>query len=85
MSEIRFFDTEAEIHEAHLLAYLHLTELIVDTLGNLFTKILGPQENKTIAVSPRAFEEEESKHALSLAQRNSTAKKIMEELGLWQF
>lgn len=83
VAEIRFFDTQADIHEGHLLAYLRLMELIVDTLRNLFTELLGPQENGPIAVSPRSFEEEEGKRARSLGQRDSTAKKIMEELGLW--
>jgi hypothetical protein len=85
VAEIRFFDTQPEIHEAHLLSYLHLTELIVENLANLFTEILGPQENKPSMPGSSAFEQEEGERAESLAGRDSTAKKIMEELGLWQF
>ncbi len=82
--ETRFFDDRPELHEAHLLAYLHLLDLMVTTCDGLFTKLFGAREASVGAARPTVAADE-GERAKSLAQRHPLAKKIMEELGLWQF
>lgn len=81
--EIQFFDVGSDIHEGHLLAYLNLLDMIVWASESLVNTLYGPPQNarsarQTFAIVAQA-------RGTSLAIRNSAAKRIMEELGLWQF
>jgi len=79
----QYFDTEPLLHEAHLLAFENLVDLIVISSIGLVNGLLGPPPTGT---NPReAISETQRSRARSLAQKASAAKKIMEDLGLWQF
>jgi hypothetical protein len=81
--EIQFFDVVSDIHEGHLLAYLNLLDLIFCTSELLVNNLYGPP--LTASTKRRTFTDDEALRAADLAIRNPTAKKVMEELGLWQF
>jgi hypothetical protein len=80
----RFFDDRAELYEAHLLAYLHLLETIVTSSDRLLCGIFG-SFTRTALSSDGSFTKQESDRAKSLADSDPVAKKIMEDLGLWNF
>jgi hypothetical protein len=80
--EIQFFDMSPESHEAHLLAYMNLFDVILSASEGLVNSLCGlrspdPWIRKPIAELARS-------RAEILASRNPLAKMIMEELGLWQ-
>jgi len=79
--EGQFFDVSAELHEAHLLAYLNLLDNIVVTSDSLVTALCGPCGSNTPA--QQAYETKEQHRATQLA-KNAVAKKIMQDLGLWR-
>ena len=78
--EIQFFDADADVHEAHLLGYLNLLDLIVRSSQSVVDGLCGSKAKSgwagNYAVQTRG-------RALQLAARNAVAKKVMEELGLW--
>lgn len=80
----RFFDDRGELHEAHLLAYLHLLETIVISSDRLLGTIFGNVTAAAVSADGSVVKQE-SVRAKSLADRDPVAKKIMEELGLWNF
>jgi hypothetical protein len=79
--EIQFFDVCPDVHEAHLLAYLNLMDLIVQASQTVVDGLCGskgkPSWTGNYAVKERG-------RALQLAARSAVAKKVMEELGLWK-
>jgi hypothetical protein len=77
--EIQFFDVSANLHEAHLLAYLNLMGNIVTASDNLVAALCGPTG---VAALVRTYEQTERNRAVQLA-KDATAKKIIQELGLW--
>jgi hypothetical protein len=77
--ESPLFDREPAIHEAHLLAYLHLSELICESSSALLTNLLGQSKNAEV-----------SELSVNCDRANEIAevygaKKVLEELGLWEF
>jgi hypothetical protein len=80
----RYFDDRGELHEAHLLAYLHLLETIVISSDRLLGSIFG-EHTATAVSAEESFVKRESVRARSLAGGDPVAKKIMEDLGLWTF
>ena len=80
--QIEFFDTGAEAHEAHLLAFIHLMELIVTASRDLVCGLCGADQNPVI---PGDYSKMQRERARALAARNSAAKKILIELGVWSF
>lgn len=76
--ESPLFDRDPAIHEAHLLAYLHLTELICSSSATLLTNLLGGSEK--VEVREPSVKDD---RANEIAEANEDAKKILEELGLW--
>jgi hypothetical protein len=79
--EVEFFDVNADLHEAHLLAYLNLLDIIVATSDSLVTALCGARATNSPAQP--AYETKERIRATQLA-RDAIAKKIMQELGLWK-
>jgi len=79
--EIQFFDVSPEIHEAHLLAYLNLLEILATESENLVNKLFDEIVPKP--TSEISFESSARQRATELSIENSVAKKVMEELGLW--
>jgi hypothetical protein len=79
--EIQFFDQTSDIHEAHLLAYLNLLDLIVQASESLANNLCGP----ATAIRGEAYSSRERIRATHLAARSDLANKIMQELGLWKF
>jgi hypothetical protein len=77
--EIQFFDVSANLHEAHLLAYLNLMDNIVTSSDSLVAALCGPTG---VAASARTDEPKERNRAVQLA-KDATAKKVMQELGSW--
>jgi hypothetical protein len=78
--EIQFFDVSPEIHEGHLLAFMNLLDLVVAASESLVSALCGPTGD---ASTVEAYAAREHDRAIRLAQ-NSTAKKVMIELGLWK-
>lgn len=79
--EVQFFDVNANLHEAHLLGYLNLMDIIVGTSNSLVTALCGP--NGTDFPPQQTYEPKELIRASQLA-KDAVAKKIMQELGLWR-
>jgi len=79
--QIELFDKSADIHEAHLLAYLHLIALIISASRDLVSGLCGADQTP----APEDYSQTQRDRAVALATRNDTAKKIMTELGLWVF
>jgi len=79
--EVQFFDVSAELHEAHILAYLNLLDIIVATSDSLVTALCGP--SGTNSAAQQAYETKEQNRATQLA-KNAVAKNIMQDLGLWK-
>lgn len=77
--EIQFFDLRADLHEAHVLAYMNLMDNIVMASDSLVTALCGPTD---VGAPVQTYEAKERNRAVQSA-RNATAKKIMQELGLW--
>jgi hypothetical protein len=83
--ETRFFDTKPEVHEAHLLAYLHLLEMVVISSDKLTKELLGLRKANGTSSTGTLFAHDQRERARSLAERDAMAKYIMQELGLWRF
>jgi hypothetical protein len=81
--EIEFFDARTEIHEAHLLAYVNLIDLVVSSSEKVVTMLYGPTPAAPSA--RQAYAELEACRARVLATRDNLARKILGELGLWDF
>jgi hypothetical protein len=83
--ETRFFDREADLHEAHLLAYLNLLNEIVTSCDTLVSQICGSPRTSALTTADWPVSEREAERAKRLAEGSPVAKSIMEELGLWRF
>lgn len=79
--EIQFFDANPEVHEAHLLAYLNLVDLIVAASESLVSRLYG---STGAGVAAGTYAANERSRGVQLAEQNTVAKKVMEELGLWK-
>jgi len=79
--EIQCFDTDADIHEAHLLAYLNLLDLVIGTSTSLVDALCGAAST---APAREEYATQQLVRATRLAARNCLAKKVMQELGLWK-
>lgn len=79
--EVQFFDVSAELHEAHILAYLNLLDVIVATSDSLVTALCGPRGSSSPVQQPYATKEQS--RAIQLA-KNAVGKNIMVDLGLWK-
>jgi hypothetical protein len=79
--EIQFFDTSPELHEAHLLAYMNLIDCVVRASEGLVNALCG--SHPAASGIRQAYSKQESARASGLAARNSSAKKVLLELGLW--
>lgn len=79
--EIQFFDVDADMHEAHLLAYLNLIDEIVRSSQ---TVVDGRCGSKAKGGWTGNYAAQERGRAVQLAARNTVAKKVMNELGFWK-
>ena len=81
--EVQFFDLSPEVHEAHLLAYLNLLDLILQSSKSLVETLYGPalEQQQPRLILP----DSEGLRAAKLAARCPLAKTVMEDLGLWRF
>ncbi len=77
--EIQFFDLRPDLHEAHLLAYTNLMDNVVTASDSLVLTLCGPTG---VAALAQSYEAKEQNRAAQL-EKDATAKKIMQELGLW--
>ncbi len=79
---IELFDKPAAIHEAHLLAYLNWLDRIRQSSNALVGNILAPPVQ---GMQPcPIYGEVNRDRATDLAKREPLARRILEELGLWQ-
>lgn len=78
--EMQFFDMNPDLHEAHLLAYLNLMDNIVTASDSVVTALCGPTG---VTAPAQTYEVREQNRAVRLA-KDATAKKIVQELGLWK-
>jgi hypothetical protein len=83
--ETSFFDRQATLHEAHLLAYLNLLNEIVASCDRLVERICGSPRSSALTTANWPVSEHEATRAKRLAEGSAVAKSIMEELGLWRF
>jgi hypothetical protein len=83
--ETSFFDRQAELHEAHLLAYLNLLNEIVISCDHLIERICGSPRSSALSTASWPVSKYEALRAKRLADHSLVAKPIMEELGLWRF
>jgi hypothetical protein len=80
-----YFDTpeNIEVYESHLLAYLNLLDKISLDSDKLVNDLFGPAFQETKPKS--SFEQASKETAVHLANSNPLCKRILEELGLWEF
>jgi len=79
--EIQFFDRDAVDHEAHVLAYLNLIDVVRQSSSQLVANLLGPP----VPELPRipVYADVYGQRAANLAQQSPLARNVMVELGLW--
>lgn len=78
--EAQYFDLSEKIHEAHLLSYLNLLDLISITCQRLVADILGVP----ISTPSPTYRDKNLLRATTLVEI-LLSRKIMQELGLWNF
>lgn len=81
--KIHYFDVDSNLHEANLIAYLNLLDQILFSSESLINTIFGPPPSKPTIRQP--FVQIAVSRAATLAAQDPIGKKVMEELGLWQF
>jgi hypothetical protein len=79
--DMQFFDMRAELHEAHVLAYMNLIERVVSASEDLVRALCG--SDPAASGIRQAYCKQERARATRLAAQNGSAKKVLEELGLW--
>ncbi len=79
--EIGFFEKSAVLHEAHLLAFLNLLDILVSVSDELVEQLLGPPRCRQPG---RAFSDFAAHRAVKLAS-DAAAARVMTELGFWKF
>lgn len=80
--EIDYFDSDKNVHEAHLIAYLNLLYEIYLASRSLIVTLYQSSHDLTVLMP---FKEMAGTRASELAKKNPVAKRIMEDLGLWSF
>jgi hypothetical protein len=80
--EIQFFDADPDIHEAHLLAYLNLLNLVVSASEGIVNSLCGPP---AVASPGEDYSKQQNLRAAQVAARNASARRVLEDLGLWKF
>jgi len=80
--EIHFFDRDLELHEAHILAYLNLLSLILGASEGMVNNLCGPS---ALAPPREDYSKQQNLRAAKIAAGNDSARKVLEELGLWRF
>jgi hypothetical protein len=83
--ETSFFDRQAELHEAHLFAYLNLLNEIVTSCDRLVEGICGSPRSGALTPADWPVSEHLAPRAKRLAGGSPVARAIMEEMGLWSF
>jgi len=83
LMEIQFFDVSPLVHEAHLLAYLNLINVVVSESVNLVKQLFDKVQPDPTPQTQ--FESIASSRATQLSLQDPIAKKVMENLGLWKF
>jgi len=78
---VQFLETRPEIHEAHVLAYLNLVDRVVYASEQLVAKLLAG----AMRTERTPYAKAEMERARRLADAEPLAKRIMVELGLWEF
>ncbi|HTW81009.1 MAG TPA: hypothetical protein VME23_15790, partial [Terracidiphilus sp.] len=78
--EIEFFDADDNLHEAHLLGYLNLLDLVAKASEDLIDNLCGPLPTRS---AYQSFATQESERALRVASKNILAKQVMNDLALW--
>jgi hypothetical protein len=78
---IDLFDVDPALHEAHLLAYLNLLAIAVEDSSKLVIQFLGSGDLRGCL---NLFEGANKSRAAQLAAAVPSAKKILEEYGLWK-
>lgn len=81
--QIQFYDRSPAVHQAHLLAYLNLFDIILCASECLVNSRCGQPSGEQ--PMKQRFAEIAGPRAAELSAGNSLGKKVMEELGLWQF
>ena len=76
---VQFFDVTADLHEAHLLAYMNLTDIIVTSCNDLVNSICGATG---IASQTQSYGSRGLQRAAQFS-KEPTAKKVLQDLGLW--
>lgn len=81
--ETPFFDRDRKFHEAHLLAYLHLFAMIVEDCNLLVHTLMGTPYD---SYHPhKVFSSQNADRAQKLSKEESSAREVLEALGLWSF
>jgi hypothetical protein len=81
--KIHYFDTDSDLHEANLMAYLNLLDQILVSSEGLINALFGPPPLGLIIRQP--FAQIALSRATTLATQDTMAKQTMEEFGLWEF
>ncbi len=79
--EIQCFDTDPDVHEAHVLAYVNIMDLIARASEEMVNNLCGAP---ALASAKEEYANTQLQRATSLAGRNNIAKAVMKELGLWK-
>jgi hypothetical protein len=78
--EIELFDVDYNLHEAHLLGYLNLLDLVAKVSEDLIDNLCGPLPTR---IAYQSFAKQESERALRVASKSILAMQVMNDLGRW--
>jgi hypothetical protein len=78
--EIKFFDVDDNLLEAHLLSYLNLLDLIAKASEDLIDNLCGPLP---ACSTYKSLAKQKSERALRVASKDILAKQVMNDLGIW--
>jgi hypothetical protein len=79
--EIGFFDQSCDLHEAHLLAFLNLLDIIVFVSDELIENLCGPPRSRQTGGT---YVGVAGQRAAKLARNDETAASVLKDLGLWE-
>ncbi|MGH7381075.1 MAG: hypothetical protein ACREKR_02460 [Candidatus Methylomirabilales bacterium] len=78
---LHYFDRDEREHRAHVLAFLHLSVVMQDSLCAMFASVFPP--GATINAGLSAFEELFKPKTTDLLNRAPAVLPVLDELGLW--
>jgi len=79
---IQWFDTDADVHEAHVYAYMRITSELIDSVKDMIEPLYGNTPSTQESLADK-YQKEAHDRVVALTQKRPETKTILEELGGW--